>query len=36
MYLVTDQGVLFRLHDRDDAAALGYGDAPLTTIEAGC
>jgi type VII secretion protein EccB len=35
MYLVTDQGVRFRLRDRDDAAALGYGDTPPTTVSTG-
>ena len=35
MYLVTDQGMRFRLRDRDDAAALGYGDAPPTNVAAG-
>jgi type VII secretion protein EccB len=34
-YLVTDRGVRFRLRDRADAAALGYGDAPATTVDAG-
>ena len=34
-YLVTDQGVRFRLRDRAAAAALGYGDAPVTTVDAG-
>ncbi|MFI7541807.1 type VII secretion protein EccB [Actinoplanes sp. NPDC049599] len=35
IYLVTDQGVRFRLRDRDDAAALGYRDTPPTTVAAG-
>jgi len=35
IYLITDQGVRYPLRDRDDAAALGYRDAPPTTVSAG-
>ena len=34
-FLVTDQGMRFRLREHADAAALGYGDAPATTVAAG-
>jgi type VII secretion protein EccB len=33
--LVSDQGVRFPVREHDDLAALGYGDAPVTTVAAG-